>query len=156
MALSTMIDNWVALNDVPSRVKVLAKDLIAYKRRTLRMETNDVIKDSKSSRGYMKVCYHNKGIEMLDLPRILNSKIVRDAVPPFLSHRKPPIVSYYYTNTISSKIFNQKRAVEELDFDMGTEDLLSCTCHGLGLLYRFLCAILELSKDWTEFIFYIM
>ena len=55
MALSTMIDNWVALNDVPSRVKVLAKDLIAYKRRTLCMETDDVIKNSNSSSGFITI-----------------------------------------------------------------------------------------------------
>ena len=47
MALSTIIDNWVATNDVPDRVMVLAKDLIAYKKRAPRMETNDVMKNRK-------------------------------------------------------------------------------------------------------------
>ena len=67
MALSTIIDNWVATNDVPDRVMVLAKDLIAYKKRAPRMETNDVMKNSKNASGFMTMHYHNKGIEMLEL-----------------------------------------------------------------------------------------
>ena len=135
MALSTIIDNWVATNDVPDRVMVLAKDLIAYKKRAPRMETNDVMKNSKNASGFMTVHYHNKGIEMLELPRILNSKSVKDAIPAFLSHRKPPMVSYSYTKTISGQIFNQKRVVEELDFDIGTEDM-HCNCSTCDYCYE--------------------
>jgi hypothetical protein len=54
-------------------------------------------KESRVVSGYMKVYYHNKGIEMINLPKILNSKMVRDAVPPFLSKKKPPMVTYAYT-----------------------------------------------------------
>ena len=57
-------------------------------------------KESKVVSGFMKVHYHNKGIEMLNLPKILHSKAVRDAVPPFLN-KEPPMVSYTYTKTIS-------------------------------------------------------
>ena len=135
MALSTIIDNWVATNDVPDRVMVLAKDLIAYEKRAPRMETNDVMKNSKNASGFMTVRYHNKGIEMLELPRILNSKSVKDAIPAFLSHRKPPMVSYSYTKTISGQIFNQKRVVEELDFDIGTEDM-HCDCSTCEYCYE--------------------
>ena len=80
-------------------------------------------KEFKVVTGFMKVHYHNKGIGMLNLPRILHSKTVRDALPPFLSNKKPPMVSYTYTKTISSQIFNHKRVVEELDFNSGTEDM---------------------------------
>ena len=54
------------------------------------METSDVVKDSKIVGGAMTVRYHNKGIEMLQLPKILHSKSVRDTIPQFLSNRKPP------------------------------------------------------------------
>ena len=60
---------------------------------------------------------HVMYIEMIDLPKY------KDSIPAFLRHRKPPIVSYSYTKTISSWIFNQKSVVEELDFDVGTEDI---------------------------------
>ena len=115
MALTTIIDNWIATRDVPARVSVLAKDLIAYKIRAPRMDTNDVIKSNNKSGAFMTVNYHNKGVEMTNLPKILNLKEVRDTIPPFLSHRKPPLFSYSYTKTISGQISNQKGAVEELD-----------------------------------------
>ena len=69
------------------------------------MDTNDVVNKSGA---FMTVRYHNKGVEMINLPKILNLKQVRDAIPPFLSHRKPPLVSYSYTITISGQIFNQR------------------------------------------------
>ena len=62
-------------------------------------------RDSINSNGFITVCYHNKRI---DLPRLLNSETVKDAVPHFLSYRKPPMVSYAYTKTNSGRIFNQK------------------------------------------------
>ena len=64
---------------------------------------------------------------MLQLPKTLHSKSVSDTIPQFLSNRKPPRVSYSYTKTISSQIFNQKKVVEELDFDGGTGDM-HCDC----------------------------
>ena len=60
------------------------------------METNDVMKDAS---GFMMVHYHNKGIKMLELVRVINSKSVRDEIPTFMSHHKPPMVSYSYTKT---------------------------------------------------------
>ena len=35
----------------------------------------------------------------------------------------PPVVGYKYTRTISSKIFNQKSVVKELDLDNGSKDM---------------------------------
>ena len=64
---------------------------------------------------------------MLHLPKILNSKIVKDTVPVFLNNRKPRMVSYTYTNTISGQIFKQRKVVEELNFDTGTGDMY-CEC----------------------------
>ena len=45
------------------------------------------------------------------------------------------MVSYSYTKTISSRIFNQKRVVEELDFDVGTEDMC-CDCSTCAYCYE--------------------
>ena len=47
------------------------------------MVNNDAANEESKVSGFMKVHYHNKGIEMLNLPRILHSKTVRDAVTPF-------------------------------------------------------------------------
>ena len=68
--------------------------------------------------------YHNKGINMVNLPRILNNRYVRDSVPYIIQNAAPPIVSFKYTKTIAGKIFNQK---EDLDVDIGTRDMC-CDC----------------------------
>ena len=49
------------------------------------------------------------------------------SVPTFLSTTDPPTVSYSYTNTISGKVFNFRKAVKHLDFSVGTNDM-SCNC----------------------------
>ena len=131
VVLSTIIDNWVALHDVPERVVILVRDLIAYKSRTPHVVSN-VKKASRCSSGYSTVCYDNKGI---GLPRILNSKNVRDTIPSFFKYRKPPMVSFSYTNTISGRIFNQKSMIEKLDFDVGTEDMC-CDCSMCAYCYE--------------------
>ena len=49
--------------------------------------------------------FHNKGMDKINLPRILNSKRVMSAVPRHLSG-PTLVVSYTYTKTIPGKIFN--------------------------------------------------
>ena len=134
VVLSTIIDNWVALHDVPERVVILVRDLIAYKSRTPHVVRN-VKRTSRCSSGYLTVCYDNKGIETIGLPRILNSKSVRDTIPGFFKFHKPPMVSFSYTNTISGRIFNQKSVIKNLDFDVGTEDMC-CDCSMCAYCYE--------------------
>ena len=65
---------------------------------------------------------------MVNLPRVLNSKYVRDAVPSFVYNATPPIVSFKYTKTIAGKIFNHKKTIEDLDVDVCTINM-SCDCN---------------------------
>ena len=97
--------------------------MIAYRKRATNRPTDEVDKKRKQVHGVMVVHFHNKDIEMVDLPKILNSRYVRDAIPSFLSESDPPMISYSYTKNISSMIFNQKRVIEDLDFNVGTEGL---------------------------------
>ena len=57
---------------------------------------------------------------------IAGCKKVGAAIPNYLKG-PPPIVSYTYTRTIGGKIFNNRRAVEELDVENGTEGM-QCSC----------------------------
>ncbi len=94
-ALWNIVNRWITVHDLPHRIVVLVKDLIAFKKGTSHMALNDAYsrgRYSKKDSRYMIVQYHNKGMEMIQLPKILNSKCVRDTVPTFLSHRKPPRV----------------------------------------------------------------
>ena len=67
----------------------------------------------------MNIMFHNKGMDMINLSRILNSKKVMMAVPKYLRD-PPPIVSYTYTRTIAGKIFNNRTVVNYLNMNCGT------------------------------------
>ena len=122
---------------IPDRIVVLVKDLVVFKKKSPHVVPVDVHVNRKVKPvgGFMTVQYHNKGIEMIQLPKILNSKSVRDSIPHFLSNRKPPMVSYSYTRTISGRIFNLKKVVQELDFNVGTEDM-HCDCSTCRYCYE--------------------
>ena len=51
---------------------------------------------------------------MINLPKILNGRNIRSAVPNFLNNVNPPIVGYTYSKSIASKMFNHNKVVEEL------------------------------------------
>ena len=124
----SIFECWRQKHEVPDRIAVLLKDLIAFKRRVLQINECNGDKEARKASGYMSILYHNKGIDMVNLPRILNSKYVRDAVPNFVPSSTPPIVSFKYTKTIAGRIFNQKKVVENLDVNVGTSNMC-CDCH---------------------------
>ena len=73
-------------------------------------------------------------MDMIDLPRILNSKRVMATVPSYLKGPLP-VVSYTYTRTIAGKIFNNRKVVEDLDMDAGTAGM-DCSCSSSNYKYE--------------------
>ena len=64
---------------------MLFRDLIAFRKNAshgISIDA-DVAKKGKECSGFVKVQYHNKGIEMIGLPQILRSGYVKSAVPQF-------------------------------------------------------------------------
>ena len=51
-----------------------------------------------------------------------------------LENQEAPTVSYTYTKTISSKIFNFKNAIKNIDFDVGISDM-TCKCSSSAFNY---------------------
>ena len=85
----------------------------------------------------MNIMFHNKGMDMINLWRILNSKKVMMAVPKYL-RGPPPIVSYTYTRTIAGKIFNNRKVVNELNMNCGTTGMV-CSCNSWRYKYESCC-----------------
>ena len=131
-----LVENITLQQNLPSRVLVLAKDLAAYRNRVhcLKLQDDSAKKD-KLKRDFMNVLFHNKGLDMINLPKLLNSTVVMKSVPDFLDDPTPPIVSYTYTKTISSKIFNDKKVMEDLDMNIGTQDM-KCNCSSSAFKYE--------------------
>ena len=75
----------------------------------------------------MNLLFHNKGIDYINLPRILNNKAVTQKIPEYFNHKLSPCISYKYTSTIAGKIFNHKRACAEYVKSTGP-DAFPCLC----------------------------
>ena len=65
----------VASERIPNRILLLVNDLMSHRFRVVTAsKVESVITDIK--RSYLNALFHNKGMDKIDLPRILNSKRV--------------------------------------------------------------------------------
>ena len=127
-----IIEELLLEDKITSRVAMLLRDFIAYRNGFRGDHLN--IQETKSDRMFMNVFFHNKGIEMVDLPKILHHKNVLKTIPAFVRQQEPPIVSYSYTKPIYNTIFNFKSVVKCIDFDVGTADM-ECNCNPSSSYY---------------------
>ena len=65
--------------------------------------------DKRNIIWYLKIYFHNKGVDMVNLPSILHHKMVIATIPSCIKNPSPPVVSYKYPKTIASKVFNFKK-----------------------------------------------
>lgn len=92
------VEAFVLNEEIPVCVLMVAKDMMAYRFRNKITQNVEDTHTSNVKRCYVNVLYHNKGMDILDLPRILSLKKVEAAVPRYFrgSH---PIVTYTGTHT---------------------------------------------------------
>ena len=64
----------------------------------------------QKNRPFLKMKFANKGIDALNLSNILNQKSVQSNIPPYFQNKESSCVSYSYTRSVASKIFNYKRS----------------------------------------------
>ena len=79
--------------------------------------------------------FANKGIDALNFSNILNQKSVQSNIPPYFQNKESPCISYSYTRSVASKIFNYKRSLQQIDFNSLSQNPLPCTCPGSEFLY---------------------
>ena len=73
----------------------------------------------------------NKGIDAVNLPSILRSKSVTETVPTYFKEKEPPIISYTYTKTIASKIFNFSSTLSDFNYHQFHNNPSQCECKHL-------------------------
>ena len=95
-----VISTLVIDEHIPTHVMLLVNDLMAYRFKISVTPRLKNVEREGASKCFMNVLFHNKGMDMIDLPRILNSKRVMATVPSYL---KGPVVSYTYTRTRAGK-----------------------------------------------------
>ena len=87
------------------------------------------------NRPFLKIKFANKGIDALNFSNILNQKSVQSNIPPYFQNKESPCISYSYTRSVASKIFNYKRSLQQIDFNSLSQNPLPCTCPGSEFLY---------------------
>ena len=85
---------------------------------------------------FMKIEYLHKGIDAINLPGLLRFKLVTDKVPLYFKNREPPIISYQYTNTVASKLFNFSSTLSNLDVTNYLSSPRSCECQMSKYCYQ--------------------
>ena len=84
---------------------------------------------AKPPRRFIKVFFHNKGIDQVKLTNILHNKLVRFKVPIYLQEEDPPLVRYKYTNNISRSVLN-------FNLDDYRNASSSCDCKSSTFCYK--------------------
>ena len=85
---------------------------------------------------FIELDFINKGIDAVNLPSILRSKSVTETVPTYFKEKELPIISYTYTPTIASKIFNFSSTILNLDYHQFHNNPSPCECNTLSHLYE--------------------
>ena len=87
------------------------------------------------NRPFLKMKFANKGIDALNLSNILNQKSVQSNIPPYFEYKESPCISYSYTSSVATKIFNYKTSLQQIDFQSLSQNPLPCSGSGSEFLY---------------------
>lgn len=91
----------------------------------------DKRKPKQAPKYILPIYFHNKGLDFIQLKKILRNPNVASKLPEKLKDENPPSIVYSLTSTIRNKIFNYKETVNTIDTDdlltFGT-NLPSCEC----------------------------
>ena len=130
----TLVEEELHLRTFPSHLLLILKDLIKFRLGTSQPQPPKQHIKENNRKHFLKVKFHNKGIEMINLSGILRSRRVKDTIPVFFEHRDPPTVSYKYTKTIGPSVFNFKKVTENIN--LASNDCTTCNCSSSAYLYQ--------------------
>ena len=91
---------------------------------------------TKPQKRFIKIYFHNKGIDKVNLTNILHNKLVKSKVPIYFQEQDPPLVSYKYTNNISKNVFNYNQILHSFDIDDYGNASASCDCESSAFRYE--------------------
>ena len=115
------------------RVTAIILDTAQY--RLFRPVCSDLLStDAKTH--FTKLDFINRGIDAVNLPSTLRSKSVIETVPTYFKEKEPPIISYTYTKTIASKIFNFSSTLSDLYYHQFHNNPSQCDCNTSSHLYQ--------------------
>ena len=114
------------------RVTAIILDIANY--RLFRPVRSDV--PAEKPKHFMKIKFLNKAVDAINLPALLRSTSVIDKIPVYFRDKEPPIVSYEYTSTVASKIFNFAPALSNLNVSEYLSNPQTCQCKESKFCYE--------------------
>ena len=81
---------------------------------------------NKDNRLYLSINFCSKQIEDINLPRILNQRRVKNALPCNLVYNGSPILTYKFSKTIGQMIFNYNSILKKLDRGSNWKPVCNC------------------------------
>ena len=80
--------------------------------------------------------FFNKAVDAINLPALLRSTSVTNKSPVYFRDKGPPIVSYEYTSTVASKLFNFSTALSNLNVSEYFSNPQTCQCKESKFCYE--------------------
>ena len=91
---------------------------------------------AENTKHLMKIKFLNKAIDAINLPALLRSTSVTNKIPVYFRDKEPPIVSYEYTSTVASKLFNFSPALSNLNVSEYFSNPQTCQCKESKFCYE--------------------
>ena len=104
------------------KVTTITLDIANY--RLFRSVRSDV--PAEKPKHFMKIKFFNKAVDAINLPALLRSTSVTDKIPFYFRDKEPQIVSYEYSSTVASKLFNFAPALSNLNVSEYLSNLQTC------------------------------
>ena len=114
------------------RVTAIILDIANY--RLFRPVRSDV--PAEKPKQFMKIKFLNKAVDAINLPAILRSTSVTDKISIYFRDKGQPIVSYEYTSTIASKLFNFALTLSNLNVSEYLSNPETCQCKESKFCYE--------------------
>ena len=120
--------------DSPAEYRVTAIILDIANHRLFRPVRSDV--PAEKPKHFMKIKLLNKAVDAINLPALLRSTSVTDKIPDYFKDKEPPTVSYEYTSTVASKLFNFAPAFSHLNVSEYLSDPQTYQCNESKFCYE--------------------
>ena len=85
---------------------------------------------------FLHLKFANKGIDAININNILHNKHVRKTIPLYFKYQANPKISYTYSRSIASKLFNYKQCLQDWRFTNHEYDSPPCSCSSSQFLYQ--------------------
>ena len=114
------------------RVTAIILDIANF--RLFRPVRSDV--PAENPKHFIKIIFFNKAVDAINLPALLRSTSVTNKIPVYFRDKEPPIVSYEYTSTVASKLFNFSPTLSNLNVSEYFSNPQTCQCKESKFCYE--------------------